>query len=48
MFSVELTVPMSQKEMEHLKEDIPAAMLEEKKQHGGFLEKLRETFSSHR
>lgn len=38
---------MSRKDVEQLKEDLPATMLEEKKQHG-FIDKLRETFSPHR
>lgn len=40
---VELTFPMTTKEF---KEEIPGALQEERKQHTGFMEKLREFFPS--
>jgi hypothetical protein len=42
---VELTIPMTTKEMKEFKEDIPVAFQEESK-HTGFMEKLREFFLS--
>ncbi|XP_046444248.1 synaptic vesicle membrane protein VAT-1 homolog-like [Daphnia pulex] len=38
---VELTLPMTTKEMKDFKEEIPGALQEERKQHTGFMEKLR-------
>lgn len=43
---VELTLPMTTKEMKDFKEEIPGALQEERKQHTGFMEKLREFFPS--
>jgi hypothetical protein len=42
---VELTIPMTTKEMKEFKEDIPVAFQEESK-HTEFMEKLREFFLS--
>lgn len=43
LYKVELTIPMTTKEMKEFKEDIPVAFQEESK-HTGFMEKLREFF----
>jgi hypothetical protein len=37
---------MTTKEMKDFKEEIPGALQEERKQHTGFMEKLREFFPS--